>query len=398
MLTRKWSWYARLGRYRRRMDRVRQLVVDWWLPVGLLALVWAEAGAGRGDFGASSSAVLAAMIPLVLVVGRRRHEPVFVAIAASVLATVFVLGGQDDPMVQPPLAAFLALLVSTFSLGLRGRSWPGALVVAGVLVVMQIMSALAGQRPDDYGPSSLFLAGAYVVGRLIQRSRDDAETERRRAQVVEAERERHIKEATIAERARIARELHDVIAHSLSLIVVQSSVEARVAGTNDGSAATLRSVEQQGRTALVELRRLLGFLREDEAALAPLPRLADLDALVAQLRAAGHSVSSATAGEARDLPPGVELAAYRVLQEAVTNVAKHAPGSDVRFELGYLPAEIRVTITNGPAKSSRTLDLEPGAGIAGMRERVRIYGGLLTAEPTAGGGFEVIASIPEGAA
>jgi signal transduction histidine kinase len=178
-------------------------------------------------------------------------------------------------------------------------------------------------------------------------------------------------------------------------MVVQASVEARVQGPTGAATTTLRSVEELGRAALVELRRLLGFLREDDAALAPLPRLADLDALLDQLRRAGHEVTSCIDGEPRELPPGVELAAYRLIQEAVTNVAKHAPGAHTQVTLKYLPGEVRVAVTNGPALSTHALQLEPGAGIAGMRERVRVYGGTLTAGPTTDGGVEVVATILE---
>jgi signal transduction histidine kinase len=374
------------------------VVVDWWVPVALLAVVVAEVEAGSLAVQATDTAALAGLVPLVALTGRRRHEPTVVAIGVATLAAVFTLGIQADPAAQGPLAGFLALLVANFSLGLRGRSTAGAVAVGVIEGTAQLVAALNGQRPGDVVPATLFLAGAFVVGRLIRHSRDQAAADREHAQRVEAERERHAAEAAAAERSRIARELHDVIAHSLSLMVVQASVEARVQGQSGAATTTLRSVEEQGRAALVELRRLLGFLREDEAALAPLPRLADLDALLDQLRRAGHEVTSCTTGEPRDLPPGVELAAYRLIQEAVTNVAKHAPGANAHVALHYLPGEIRVAVTNGPARSAHALQLDPGAGIAGMRERVRIYGGTLTTGATADGGFEVVATIPEEAA
>ena len=375
--------------------RLRELAVDWWVPATLLVVVLAEVQAGSLVAQATDTAAFAGLVPLVALTGRRRHEPTVVAIGVATLAAVFTLGVQADPAAQGPLAGFLALLVANFSLGLRGRSVAGAVAVGVVEGTAQLVAALSGQHLGDVVPATLFLTGAFVVGRLIRGSRDQAEAHREHAQHVEAERERHAAEAAAAERSRIARELHDVIAHSLSLMVVQASVEARVQGPNGAATTTLRSVEEQGRAALVELRRLLGFLREDEAALAPLPRLADLDALLDQLRRAGHAVTSYMTGEPRDLPPGVELAAYRLIQEAVTNVAKHAPGADAHVALQYLPGVVRAAITNGPARTAHALELEPGAGIAGMRERVRIYGGTLTAGATDDGGFEVVATIPE---
>jgi signal transduction histidine kinase len=376
------------------------LLRDWWLPAALLTLVVYEVETAYAGLDAGRSALLTALVPLVLVTGRRRHEPVVTAIATSLLAVIYVFGVQADATMQPPLAAFLSLLTALFALGVLGAGrgfLPGALAVAVLLGMLQIGSALAGQTMDDVIPASLFMVGVFVIGRLIHRSRAEASAERVRAQVLEEQREEHIAAATARERTRIARELHDVVAHSLSLMVVQASVEARLFRDPESTAAsTLRSIEHQGRAALVELRRLLGLLHADEAgaSLHPLPTLARLEDVLNDLRRAGHRVELQQTGAARELPPGIDLAAYRVLQEALTNVARHAPGSDVVVGLEFAPDSIAIRVENGCARSVAIDVSGQGFGLEGMRERVRVYGGSLRAAPGQDGGFTVEAAIP----
>lgn len=380
------------------MRRAREGLIDWWLPAVLALAAYAEV-AGSAVPTTAERAQLAGLLPLALVVGMRRREPALAAVAVAALTVIYVLGVQEDPSVTPPLTAFLALLVASFSLGLRGRGralrWGTATVLA-LVVVLQGGAALSGRPLGDVGPSTLFFAGAWVMGRLIATSRSEAAFERARARQLEVARENHRLEAVAAERTRIARELHDVVAHSLSLIVVQASVEARLATEHASSTtATLASIEQQGRAALVELRRLLGLLREDEASTHPLPTLDRVEELVDELRRAGHRVELARSGDVRPLAPGIELATYRILQEAVTNLARHAPGADVVVRLHYGEEAVGVTVDNG-RPSSEPVDVPgPGLGIEGMRERVRVFGGTLEAGRTADGGFRVTAEIPD---
>jgi signal transduction histidine kinase len=317
-----------------------------------------------------------------------------------VLVFALVLGVLASLTRQPPLTAFLALLASLFALGVhgQGRRFLAASVAIGLaLVGLQVASAVAGQSLDDVLPSSLFLGGAFAVGRLIHHTRSQAHRDRGRAEQAERERDHHAARAAEQERARIARELHDVVAHALSVMVVQASVEARLSEDQTGTAAaTLRSIEHLGRDAMSELRRLLGMLTEQGQgpAAAPLPSLEKADALVADLRRAGHEVHLDRRGDLGDLPPGVTLTAYRILQESLTNASRHAPGAVVRVRVVRESDEVHVIVDNDASPGPPVRLDSGGLGLTGMRERVRLYGGRLRTGPRPDGGFTVDARLP----
>jgi signal transduction histidine kinase len=203
-------------------------------------------------------------------------------------------------------------------------------------------------------------------------------------------------QAAMGERARIARDLHDVVAHHVSAIAVEAeSARLTTEGLPEEGRAHFEAIGQTARDALSEMRRLLGVLREDasaEAARDPQPSLARLDDLVETARAAGTPVALTLEGTVAEVPPGVDLCAYRILQEALTNVRRHAPGAAVDVELEYLPDALRLRVRDhGPGAVSPDLD---GHGLLGMRERAMMVGGTLTAEPADGGGFVVDALLP----
>jgi signal transduction histidine kinase len=221
--------------------------------------------------------------------------------------------------------------------------------------------------------------------------------------------------AVSAERSRIARELHDVVAHSVSVMVVQAGAARRTVAASPGQAATaLGQIEQTGRQALVELRRLLGLLRDDEAGdadLAPQPGLAHLELLAAAAREAGLPVEVAVEGEPRPLPAGVDLSAYRIVQEALTNSLKHSGPSRTRILVRYGPHDLRLEIRdkgpagNGQKKGQESAfgrqptdpdrqDRRSGHGLIGMRERVALFGGTLETGSLPGGGYRVAARLP----
>ena len=247
------------------------------------------------------------------------------------------------------------------------------------------------------------LAAAWFIG--------DSVAARRRYQAglaEQAERERAA-EAELArqqvreERVRIARELHDVVAHTLTVITVQAGVGRRLMARRPEEASTaLESIETIGRTALEELRVVLGLLREEEtgtAALAPAPGLVDVKELVETVRAAGTPVDLQLSGTDRRLSPALELSIYRVVQEALTNVVKHAPGARAAVDLAVSANRVRLGVTDdgGPAGHPAGNDSparEPGHGIVGMRERFGAFGGWLVAEPLTDRGFRVIAEVP----
>ena len=213
------------------------------------------------------------------------------------------------------------------------------------------------------------------------------------------EHRREAEAAVAAERARIARELHDVIAHSLSVMVVQAGVvEQLLRSDPERAGRATMSIQEIGEQTSAELRRLLGLIRtsEDAAQLAPQPGLAQLPRLVEQLRAAGQAVQLHTAGTPRALPPGVDLAAHRIVQEALTNARKHAPAAPTTVTVRYGPHDVTLTVTNEGPATGRHSGAESGYGLIGMRERCALYGGHLSIAPTSAGfAIEAVLPIPD---
>jgi signal transduction histidine kinase len=221
-----------------------------------------------------------------------------------------------------------------------------------------------------------------------------------RAARLEADRVEETRKAAADERARIARELHDVVAHHVSVIAVQAGAARLLAESERrGVASSLGLIETTARQALAELRRLLGVLRKDTdgaRALAPQPRPEDLDALVSNVREAGVSAELVVTGDQAVVPAGVHLQGYRIVQEALTNVLKHGGAAHVRVMLRYEPTALEVSVTDdgrGPAESFSS-DHSRGHGLIGMRERVNLVGGELRTGARNGGGFEVVARLP----
>ncbi len=217
----------------------------------------------------------------------------------------------------------------------------------------------------------------------------------RRAALAEWERDVAAREAVLAERTRIARELHDVIAHNVSMMVVQAGAERRVLDTSGGSTRdVLAAIERTGRSALTEMRRLVGMLRQDGAdPLSPQPGLAELPVLIAQVREAGLRVDLQVEGEPVAVPAGIGLSAYRIVQEALTNTIKHAGEASATVRVRYQPDVLEIEVADdGPGAA----DPAPGGGhgLAGMRERVALYGGRFSAEPEPDGGFTVRILLP----
>lgn len=382
------------------MGRVHDLLRDWWLPLVLAPLALTETFLSYADHPAGTTALLSVLLPMALVTAARRRSPVPVALAETVLVAVVSLALEESVADQPPLTPFLCLLATLFNLGVHGagRTFVAAATAIGAaLTGLQVAAFVAGQQWGDLVPSALFLAGAFALGRALHHTHGQAAEARTRAELAERTREDHARAAADAERARIARELHDVVAHALTGIVVQASVEARLQTDQDSTAtATLRTIERQGRDAMVELRRLLGLLRQDgqRPADAPLPTLAGADGLAEDLRRAGHQVTLDRRGELDGLPTGVDLAAYRVLQEGLTNASRHAPGAPVRVVVAREDETVRVRVESDAARTESPGLGHGGHGLVGLRERVRLYGGQLRAAPTAEGGFLLDAEIP----
>jgi signal transduction histidine kinase len=331
-------------------------------------------------------AVMATTVPL----GWRTRMPAAVAsivTVSSVLGYVF-LDGFGTPLV--------AILLAVYSLGAHaaGRGLQiGVAVVVAAVGAAQIVAASRGDDPAFPG-LWLLLALPFVIGRLRRWQRLDSVRLRERAAQAEREREEKARLAVAEERARIARELHDVIAHAVSLIVVQARAGRRTAGGESGETReALDAIEGTGREALTEMRRLVGMLRRDDDApfLAPQPGLGQLDTLVAQVAEAGLPVDLSIEGDVADLPPGIDVSAYRIVQEALTNALKHAGPATARVVVRYRPDELELEVVDTGTGSAES---DGGHGLVGMHERVSLYGGEIEAGRGDEGGFTVRARLP----
>ncbi len=322
----------------------------------------------------------------------------------AVLGVVTVAAGMvaASGSASLPFGILLGLAVYFPALELpRRRSIALTLAVAaalGAAVVYSAFAVLRAQVPAEVVENFVPLAGAWFIA-------DSVAARRRYEAGLAAQAERERAAGVREERVRIAREMHDVIAHTLAVMTVQAGVGRRLAGKRpQQAAAALESIETIGRVAQDELRVVLGLLRDGEAGTAPLapaPRLADVKTLADTVRAAGIPVELRMEGTDRELSPSLELSVYRVVQEALTNVVKHAPGARAVAELTVSAGKVHLAVRDdgGPGGATPRAGLGAGHGIAGMRERVGAFGGWLAAGPAAGGGFQVTAEVPvEGAA
>jgi signal transduction histidine kinase len=322
----------------------------------------------------------------------RRRFPLATMTLVSVVSAAETLGGV--PMQSPaiPLLANVVAVYTVVTEAPLGRALAGlAIGLAGF--ALGTLSQHSSAANFVFG--AIFAVGVWIVGRTVRTRTAEAGELEERAVTLEREREEHTRRAAAEERARIARELHDVIAHSVSVMVVQAGAGEEVLRRDpERAAAVLRSIQETGRQALSEMGTLLGILREhgDEFGLVPQPGIADLSNLLEQTRHAGLPVELTVEGEERQLPPGVELSLYRVVQEALTNTRKHAGPAQATVRLRYGRAEVAAEISDDGASSRNGYG--GGNGLIGMRERVAVYGGSLEASPRPEGGYLVRARIP----
>ncbi len=382
-------------------------------------------GIGFGDLTASMAESVAWSLAISLPLVVRRRYPVGVLVVVSLL---FI--GMQSRFVPEAQVSSIVLFVALYSAGAWGRDRAVATWArAGVVVVMfawlaYSVSATAwadvvldvedadGPLPGPLasavytvGLNVAYFAAAWVFGDLAWRQARQRETLDRRNAELAAERDRTARQADVAERVRIARELHDVVAHHVSVMGVQAAGARRVLDRDpDLARATLEAVEESGRTAVAEMHRLLGVLRAedddgappDPARATPAAGLEALPALVDRFAAAGTQAGLTVVGDPRTLPPSVSVSAYRVVQEALTNVLRHAGATRVDVRLRHLPEHVEVEVVDdGLGRSAR-----PGAGLGlvGMRERVAMHGGELEAGPRQTGGYRVRARFPVGSA
>lgn len=327
----------------------------------------------------------------------RRQAP-GIALAAVLADAVLEWSYGPDTV---SLTAFAGMLLAFYSVGAH-RDLRGAalLLGAGLLVLLAIDVADVirdeGSLLDAAGeyPFVLVAWGAGVAVRNLRTRAGQLET---RVDVLARERDEKAREAAADERARIARELHDVVAHSVSTMVLQTSGARQVLRSHtDEADEAMRSVELTGRQALRELRRMLGILRtDDRPRLDPQPGVVDIEPLVSQMRDAGLPVALELVGTPVALAPGFDLTAYRIVQEALTNVLKHAGPVETGVQVCFGAEALELVIHNARPDSPPTRNGgDPGHGLIGMRERVALYGGTVRAVPDEGGGFTVDARLP----
>ncbi|SBT41912.1 sensor histidine kinase [Micromonospora narathiwatensis] len=320
-----------------------------------------------------------------------------VGAAVATLAVPVLLG-------QAPTAQGLTFVVLTYTMAAHQRLRP-AVLASSLLWAPVVLATLVVPRGGvlDVGPAYLALnnllaaSGAYAVGRAVQARRQSTRMLRERARVAEATQRSLAEQAVADERRRIARELHDVVAHQVSVMGVLATGARRVLRRDpDAADAAMATVEETGRATLRELRRLLDVLRTDSepaAELAPQPGLTGIEALVEQVREAGLPVTLRVDGRFGPLEEGVALTVYRIVQEALTNALKHAGAATALVRLTVTDDFLAVEVTDtgrGPAPLPDRI----GHGLVGMRERVALYGGILRTGPRTGGGFRVYARIP----
>jgi signal transduction histidine kinase len=313
----------------------------------------------------------------------RRRAPLAVALVVLGAAIAYGVAELPDPAIG--FAASLALYtVAAY------RPQPVSLAVAAASAAVGVVALVLSADADiaDVAVNYVVAITAWGVGLTVRGQREHAAR-------VDARREDDARRAATDERIRIARELHDVVAHHLSVIVVQAEAAQEVLATRpDRAGAAMETVAETARGALGELRRVLGVLRAD-ATLAPAPDLGSVDDLVASVRQAGLDVEVRTVGDARPLSGVVSLAAYRVVQESLTNVLRHAAARRAEVALAYDEDALVVTVSDdGRGPGTGPAAKAGGHGLAGMRERVTVLGGRLDAGPRAGGGFAVRARLP----
>ncbi|MEV6415592.1 histidine kinase [Kribbella sp. NPDC051718] len=334
--------------------------------------------------------MLAFQAGLVLPLFFRRRAP-FAAFV--VIASVFALQWLQGSF----LRADIALLVALYSLTLHGRLqrllWAGAIMVAVLTVI-----AVRISKVTTVGEPLFFLfaaaTAAVALGLVVRIRRAQVAGLRDRAAQLEIERDQRSQLAAAEERARVAREMHDIVGHNLSVMITLADGGAYAAGVSPARGAeALQLIGETGRQAMSELRRMLGALREhsDAPQLSPQPGVADIDSLCGRIRAAGPGVVYRTTGDVDALDRGVQLAAYRIVQEALTNSLKHAgPETATQVSLAVVDHQLRVHIEDtGPPLPLAAHPSEDGHGLIGMKERAALYGGTVTAGPRPGGGWTI---------
>jgi signal transduction histidine kinase len=380
----------------RRAVRTTPLERDRAFTVVLFAVAQTEVLVQGGDAPLAVLMVLAAGYSLPFAWRRAHPLGAVLTVVGSVLFEAVLLNDITDYFVP-----FLGVLLFSYSAGAYadGRAaYIGLVVMAGAVLTVTGLSS--HQVVGDYIFPTAFAIVSWLAGRAL-RTRTQLTEELHEAAL--REEEAHERAAAVAaseERRRIAREMHDVVAHSVSVMVVQAGGARRILDRDPARAiAAAEQIERTGREALAEMRRLLGILHGDDehAARAPQPTMASVGALVERAREAGLPVTFEETGTRRSLPAGLDLAAFRVVQEGLTNAIKYSGHAETAVRIGWSDAELVLEIADrgpGPAARDGVAADDGGHGLVGMRERVRLYGGELDTGRREGGGFRIRAKLP----
>ncbi|ACZ20801.1 signal transduction histidine kinase [Sanguibacter keddieii DSM 10542] len=408
------NWYDRIGRWAEER-RAQVDVVGTLLALLVVVPMAMSMTSGYVDFGlgygpTATRPVLALFaVATVAPLAVRRTRPVLSVVLVYTATLVQMLSGI--PILLP---ANLFILVAVFSIAVYGPRWAHLAAIGTGLVGCGLLGAMLGlaSGPGNVVYATVFsmvfiglmFIATWAFG-LVRRARRETYTALRdRTERLEVERDQQARIATAAERSRIAREMHDIVAHSLSVMIAQAD-GGRYAASHDPEAAsrTLGTISETGRAALADMRRLLGVLRDDPddargdggaAERTPQPAAGDITALVEQVRASGMRVSLVRMGTARTLPPGTGLTLYRICQEALTNILKHAgPDPSVTVVVTWERRGVKVEIDDDGRGASADSD-GAGQGLLGMRERAAMFGGTVTSGPRPGGGFRVMLDLP----
>jgi signal transduction histidine kinase len=335
-------------------------------------------------------AIIAVIIPLLA----RRRFP-FGAPAAVWLVAAAVSFG-DGLLVVTPVSAFTSAMIAAF---LLGKLSDGGQARLGLIVVLGSAAIVMVNKPGHSSADLIFFpvmsATIWSAGLALRERAGHAEAAERRAVHAEHEREATARLAVAEERARIARELHDTIAHAVSVMVLQvGAVRHKLPEDQAGHKSALRDVEQAGRTALADMRHLLDAMRMDGEGpeLAPQPGLGRLTGLLDEIRRAGLPVRLCVTGDPLPLPGGIDISAYRIVQEGLTNVLRHAHASEAVVSLHYGPGHLMIEVRDNG--QGATPGRGHGHGLIGIRERVRLYDGEMTIGAPAGGGFTLQVRLP----
>lgn len=374
----------------------------WALPVLLGTAAAAEAALHpEVSGGAGLPAVFAASMALPLA---WRNRLPFGALAGTlgvfVVQEVWGAGTLSEAAVP-----FVVLIVAMYAAGARLRGARFAMAAAvSCLAIGGTIVYDGGRDTDSIVYATVVVAAAFVTGRLVgQRTREAGRLADEKDSLLGEQEERE-RAAMARERMRIAQELHDLITHRVSAMVLQAGTERHIverggpAAIDPANLATaLDSIETLGREAMSELRQLLGALfHEGDELRTPQPSTGDLAALAARTSGTGVEVTLETRGERRRLPQPLEVSLYRLTQESLANAMRHAPGSRVKVTIAYRPDDVELTVANTVGNGAGPSDNGLGLGVPGMRERARQFGGTLVAEPTTDGGFVVRACLPTG--